>query len=46
MTPEGVKTAVSDRKVDSAFVDDHLKIGIASLKQLIKQGGTVKHLKF
>jgi AMP nucleosidase len=46
MTPEGVKTAKSDQKVDETFVSDHLLIGIDSLKQLIHQGLTVKHLKF
>jgi AMP nucleosidase len=46
MTPEGVKTAASDRQVDETYVIDHLKIGIASLKQLINRGLTVKHLKF
>jgi AMP nucleosidase len=46
MTPEGVKTEESDRKVTSNFVENHLKIGIASLKQLINNGLTVKHLKF
>ena len=46
MTPEGVKTAASDRQVDEHYVSDHLKIGIASLKQLINKGVTVKHLKF
>src|SRR5476651_432683 len=46
MVPEGVKTAESDRKVDKDFVADHLRIGIASLKQLINKGLTVKHLKF
>ena len=46
MTPDGVKTAKSDRAVDAAYVEDHIKIGIASLKQLINQGLTVKHLKF
>jgi len=46
MVPEGVKTAESDRKVDEKFVADHLRIGIASLKQLINKGLTVKHLKF
>jgi AMP nucleosidase len=46
MTPEGVKTADSDRQVDENFVRDHLRIGIASLKQLINDGLTVKHLKF
>lgn len=46
MTPEGVKTAESDAGIDQHFVQDHLKIGIDSLKQLINQGLTVKHLKF
>ena len=46
MTPEGVKTTDSDRIVDESFVKDHLRIGIDSLKQLINQGLTVKHLKF
>ena len=46
MTPEGVKTAESDRQVNQQFVKEHLRIGIASLKQLINKGVTVKHLKF
>ncbi|MBL9188709.1 MAG: AMP nucleosidase [Opitutaceae bacterium] len=46
MTPEGVKTAESDRQIDEQFVQDHLRIGIDSLKQLLNQGLTVKHLKF
>ena len=46
MTPEGVKTAASDKKVDTEFVEAHLRIGIDSLKQLINKGVTVKHLKF
>jgi AMP nucleosidase len=46
MTPEGVKTAESDRRIDAKFVDEHLRIGIASLKQLINRGVTVKHLQF
>jgi AMP nucleosidase len=46
MIPEGVKTEASDRKVTEEFVDLHLRIGISSLKQLINQGQTVKHLRF
>lgn len=46
MIPEGVKTDESDKKVTQNFVDQHLKIGIASLKQLINNSQTVKHLKF
>lgn len=46
MVPEGVKTAESDKNVTSNFVDNHLKIGIESLKQLINNGNTVRHLRF
>lgn len=46
MIPEGVKTEVSDSSVTTNFVDLHLKIGIDSLKQLINNGQTVKHLRF
>jgi len=46
MTPEGVKTEQSDKQVTTNFVETHIKIGIASLKQLINNGHTVKHLKF
>ena len=46
MLPEGVKTQESDRIVDSNYVEDHLKIGVGALKQLINQGVTVKHLRF
>lgn len=46
MTPEGVKTDKSDTAVTSKFVDNHLKIGIESLKQLINNGDTVKHLRY
>ena len=46
MVPEGVKTEASDKKVTSKFVDQHIKIGIDSLKQLQNNGLTVRHLKF
>ncbi len=46
MIPEGVKTAESDSAVTDQFVETHLKIGIESLKQLINNGLTVKHLVF
>ena len=46
MTPEGIKTAESDQRVDEEYVTSHLRIGIDSLKQLINKGLTVKHLKF
>ncbi|MBP7274534.1 MAG: AMP nucleosidase [Saprospiraceae bacterium] len=46
MVPEGVKTEHSDRSVTSNFVDLHLKIGIDSLKQLMNNSLTVRHLRF
>jgi AMP nucleosidase len=46
MTPEGVKTEESDRKITAQFVERHLKIGVDSLKQLINGGFTVRHLRF
>lgn len=46
MIPEGVKTEESDQKVTRNFVEKHLRIGIDSLKQLINNGLTVKHLRF
>lgn len=46
MISEGVKTSASDAKVTAEFVNSHLNIGIDSLKQLINNGHTVKHLRF
>ncbi len=46
MIPEGVKTTESDTAVTTQYVETHLRVGIESLKQLINNGLTVKHLKF
>jgi AMP nucleosidase len=46
MVPEGVKTEISDKGVTQQFAPLHLKIGIESLKQLINNGMTVKHLRY
>src|SRR5215217_2963244 len=46
MIPEGVKTAESDSNVTNTYVETHLRIGIDSLKQMINNGLTVKHLQF
>lgn len=46
MVPEGVKTDVSDVSVTKNYVEQHLKIGIDSLRQLINNGMTVKHLRY
>jgi AMP nucleosidase len=46
MIPEGVKTEEGDKLVTASFAENHLKIGIDSLKQLMYDKLTVKHLKF
>jgi AMP nucleosidase len=46
MIPEGIKTEESDKKITATYVENHLKIGIDSLKQLINNGLTVRHLRF
>lgn len=46
MVPEGVKTEQSDLGVTEEFTELHLRIGIDSLKQLINNNDTVKHLRF
>jgi AMP nucleosidase len=46
MISEGVKTESSDHIVTEKFLESHLNIGIDSLKQLIENRLTVKHLRF
>jgi AMP nucleosidase len=46
MIPEGVKTDDSDKIVSRDFVDDHISIGIDSLKEIREKGRSVRHLKF
>ncbi len=46
MISSGVKTEASDRVVSENFVHKQLEIGVDSLKELINNGLTVKHLKF
>ncbi|MBC8111394.1 MAG: AMP nucleosidase [Verrucomicrobia bacterium] len=46
MTPDGVKTEESDKKVTSLYTAQHLQIGIDSLKELANSGESVKHLRF
>ncbi len=46
MIPGGIKTARSDKKVTKEYLNMHLRIGIDSLKELINNGQTVKHLRF
>ena len=46
MISTGIKTEASDLKVTEEYVEIHLKIGIDSLREIINNGLSVKHLKF
>lgn len=46
MVPDGVKTSASDAKVTNNFVESHVRLGIASLREIISGGRSVKHLRF
>jgi AMP nucleosidase len=46
MISTGIKTAASDKKVTSRFVDLHLKIGIDALREIKENAISVKHLRF
>jgi AMP nucleosidase len=46
MISTGIKTSESDKRVTELFVNDHLTIGINSLREIINHSSSVKHLKF
>ncbi|MEO8066073.1 MAG: AMP nucleosidase [Flavobacteriales bacterium] len=46
MVPWGVKTDLSDAQVTGTFVETHVRVGIASLREIINEGRSVKHLRF
>jgi len=46
MISSGIKTQKSDKKVTEMYAENHLKIGVESLNQLINNRLTVKHLYF
>lgn len=46
MISTGVKTEKSDKEVNRLFVENHLNIGITALDILIRNGRSVKHLRF
>ena len=46
MISEGIKTEKSDLDVTKNFVEEHVLIGIESLKTIIENKETVKHLRF
>ena len=46
MTPEGVKTAKSDRKVSDQYIDMHIDIGIRAMTEIGEKGEHIKHFHF
>ncbi|MBC7530721.1 MAG: AMP nucleosidase [Oligoflexus sp.] len=46
MTPEGVKTETSDRKVSERFVDLHIDIGIKAMTDIEDKGEKIKHFRY
>lgn len=46
MIPQGVKTSESDQKITSNFVDKHIQVGIAALKEIRDEGQSVRHLRW
>lgn len=46
ITPDGIKTEESDKKVTAHFVDLHLDIGIEAMSDIGKKGEAIKHYKY
>ena len=46
VTPEGVKTEESDKKVTQNWVDLHLKIGIEAMTEIGQKGEKIKHFRY
>lgn len=46
VTPDGVKTEESDRKVTANWVDLHLQIGIEAMTELGEKGEKIKHFRY
>jgi AMP nucleosidase len=46
ITPDGVKTEDSDKKVTAEWVDLHLQIGIEAMTELGRKGERIKHFTY
>jgi AMP nucleosidase len=46
VTPDGVKTEKSDRRVTEQWVELHLKIGIEAMTELGQKGEMIKHFRY
>jgi AMP nucleosidase len=46
MTPDGVKTEASDRRITENFVDLHIEIGVAAMTDIGSNGEKIKHFRY
>jgi len=46
VTPEGVKTEESDRKVTAEWVPLHLQIGTEAMTEIGQKGEAIKHFRY
>jgi len=46
VTPDGVKTEASDRKVTEKWVDLHLQVGIEAMTEIGIKGEKIKHFRY
>ncbi|MGE5410597.1 MAG: AMP nucleosidase, partial [Clostridiales bacterium] len=46
MIPEGIKTEESDKRVNEAFVNLHLQIGIEAMTEIGIKGEQIKHFQY
>lgn len=42
----GIKTEASDKEVTRLFVEEHVHLGMESLKQIIDEKKTIQHILF
>ncbi len=45
MEEDGIKTEESDKKITKLFVNEHVKLGIESLLQIINENKTIQHIR-
>jgi len=46
MTPDGVKTETSDKKITEQFVDLHIEIGVKAMTDIALKGEKIKHFRY
>jgi AMP nucleosidase len=46
MEVSGVKTGESDKRVTQQFVNEHLRLGVDALQQILEDKKTVRHIRF